>query len=177
MNTELFPAIDVKDGMVVRLLRGDYEKMTVYGDSPLEMAFIFEEHGANWLHLVDLDGARDGVTNTSKAVKTITSQTKLKLEVGGGIRTEYQIEDYLRLGVERVILGTAALTDLDFTKEMIKKYGPGIAVGIDVKDGYAAIKGWEEISGYTKDDAFKVFCDMGVDYILSNHPDYCVRLR
>ena len=166
MKTEIFPAIDIRDGMVVRLLKGDYDKMTIYGGSPVEMAFAFDDMGANWLHVVDLDGAREGDTKVKDLVKDIVRNTSLKVEIGGGIRTQYQIEDYLAMGVERVILGTIAMTDLDFTSKAIETYGPGIAVGIDIKDGYAAIKGWEELSPYTKDQAFDLLCDMGVSSII-----------
>ncbi len=164
--TEIFPAIDIRNGMVVRLLRGDYDKMTVYGGTPVDMAFSFDDIGANWLHVVDLDGAKDGDTKVKEIVKKMVAGTSLKIEIGGGIRTENQIEDYLMMGVERVILGTIAMTDLDFTKRVLDKYGPGIAIGIDIKDGYAAIKGWKELSEMTAEEAFDRLCDMGAESII-----------
>lgn len=164
--TELFPAIDIRNGMVVRLLHGDYEKMTVYGGTPVDMAFSFDDMGAKWLHVVDLDGAKDGNSLVKDIVKKMTAGTSLKIEVGGGIRTENQIEDYLMMGVERVIMGTIAMTDLEFTKRAISTYGGGIAIGIDIKDGYAAIKGWKELSDLKADDAFRILCDMGAESII-----------
>lgn len=166
MSTELIPAIDIRNGMIVRLLKGDYNRMIIYGDVPWEMANIFDEFGAERVHVVDLDGAREGCINTAKAVKSIINKTHLKVQVGGGIREEYQIVDYLNMGADRVILGTMALTDLAFTENMIKKYGESIVIGLDIKDGYAAIKGWEESSGYTKDQAFRTCCDMGAETII-----------
>ena len=164
--TKIFPAIDIRDGMVVRLLKGDYDKMTVYGGTPVDMAFTFDDMGAEWVHLVDLDGARDGESRVKDLVREIVRSTSLKVEIGGGIRDEIIIQDYLSMGVERVILGTIAMTDPEFTARMIDTYGPGIAVGIDIKDGYAAIKGWEELSKYTADEAFTMLCDMGADTII-----------
>ena len=166
MKTEIFPAIDIRNGMVVRLLKGDYDKMTVYGDMPQGTAFNFEGAGAKWLHVVDLDGAREGSVTTKEIVRSMAKGTSLKIEIGGGIRNFVQIEDYLLMGVERVILGTIALTDTKFTKEALDKYGPGIAIGIDIKDGRAAIKGWEELSSYTQDEAFRMLCDMGATSII-----------
>ena len=164
--TEIFPAIDIRDGMVVRLLQGDYDRMTVYGGTPVDIAFSFDDVGANWLHVVDLDGAKDGESKVKDIVKKMVQGTSLKIEVGGGIRTENQIEEYLMMGVERVILGTIAMTDLEFTKRVLDKYGPGVAIGIDVKDGYAAIKGWKELSSMTLYEAFDRLCDMGAESII-----------
>ena len=166
MKTEIFPAIDMRNGMVVRLLRGDYDKMTVYGGTPVDMAFAFDDMGAKYLHVVDLDGAKDGETKAKSVVKSMVEGTSLKLEIGGGIRTETQIEDYLLMGVERVILGTIAMTDLDFTKKVLDRYGKGIAIGIDIKDGYAAIKGWKELSDLKAHDAFRLLCDLGAETII-----------
>lgn len=164
--TEIYPAIDIRQGMVVRLLKGDYQKMTVYGGTPVDMAYAFDDMGATHLHVVDLDGAKEGVSQVKDIVRSMASGTSLNIEVGGGIRTENQIEDYLLMGVQRVVLGTIAMTDLDFTERMIKKYGSGIAIGIDIKDGYAAIKGWEELSALTADEAFKRLCDIGAETII-----------
>lgn len=165
--TEIFPAIDIRDGMVVRLLKGDYDKMTVYGGTPVDMAFAFDDMGAKYLHVVDLDGAKEGMIAANRDdIKAMISGTGLKIEIGGGIRTENQIEDYLMMGVHRVILGTIAMTDLDFTKRVLSRYGSGIAVGIDIKDGYAAIKGWKELSSLRADEALKRMCDMGAETII-----------
>ena len=165
-TTEIFPAIDIRSGMVVRLLRGDYDKMTVYGGTPVDMAFSFDDVGAKYLHVVNLDGAKDGTTEVKDIVKKMTLGTSLKVEIGGGIRTENQIEDYLLMGAYRVILGTIAMTDMEFTKKMLDKYGAGIAIGIDIKDGYAAIKGWRELSEMKAEEAFTRLCDMGAETII-----------
>ncbi len=164
--TELFPAIDIRNGMVVRLLHGDYDKMTVYGGTPVDTAFSFDDIGAKWIHVVDLDGAKDGGSTVKEIIKKMVLGTSLNIEVGGGIRNEIQIEDYLMMGVERVILGTIAMTDLDFTKKVLDKYGSGIAIGIDIKDGYAAVKGWKELSPLKTHDAFRLMCDMGAETII-----------
>ena len=164
--TEIFPAIDIRKGMVVRLLKGNYDKMTVYGGTPGDMAYAFDDMGAKHLHVVDLDGAREGEQKEKNAITDMIKSTSLKVEIGGGIRTETQIIDYLSMGAERVILGTIAVTDPDFTRKMIETYGPGIAIGVDIKDGKVAIKGWEELSKYSADEAFKIFCDMGVDSMI-----------
>ena len=166
MITELFPAIDIREGMVVRLLHGDYNKMTVYGGTPVDMAFSFDDLGASWLHVVDLDGAKDGNNTVKDIIRKMTMGTSLKIEIGGGIRTFNQIEDYLMMGVERVILGTIAMTDPEFTKKALDTFGRGIAIGIDIKDGYAAIKGWKELSQLKAEEAFKKICDMGAETII-----------
>ena len=164
--TEIFPAIDIRSGMVVRLLRGDYDKMTVYGGTPVDMAFSFDDVGAKYLHVVDLDGAKDGTTEVKDIIKKMTQGTSLNIEIGGGIRTENQIEDYLMMGAYRVVLGTIAMTDLEFTKKVLDRYGSGIAIGIDIKDGYAAIRGWRELSPLKAEEAFERPCDMGAETII-----------
>ena len=150
----VFPAIDLKDGKVVRLLRGDYGKVTVFGDNPLEIAKKFEADGAKYLHVVDLDGAKDGNNPNFEAVKEIAQGTGMFVEIGGGIRSEEIIEKYLSAGVSRVILGTVAVTDFEFTKRVTAKYGDKIAVGVDAKDGMVAICGWTKIT----DESLLDFC-------------------
>ena len=142
----LLPAIDLYEGKVVRLTRGDYSRMTVYREDPLDQAREFEAAGAAWLHTVDLEGARDGATPNFRVVAELCRSTGLQVEVGGGIRTEERIEKYLSLGVGRCILGSVAVTDFAFTARMLQKYGDKIAVGVDAKDGYVAIHGWKEVS-------------------------------
>ena len=144
---KLFPAIDLRGGQVVRLTQGDYSRMTVYGGSPAAQAAAFRQAGATCLHLVDLDGAKDGAPANFEAVRDIARQGGLYIEVGGGIRTEARIEAYLALGVGRCILGSVAVTDFDFTARMLRKYGGKLAVGVDLKDGRVAIHGWREMSG------------------------------
>lgn len=142
----IFPAIDLYDKKAVRLLKGDYEKMTVYSENPPEIALDFEAKGAKYLHLVDLEGAKDGTTPNLEVVKKIIDATNLFTEIGGGIRSMETIEKYISIGVDRVILGTAAVKDEALLIEAVKKYGDKIAVGVDIKDGYVAISGWLEKS-------------------------------
>ncbi len=145
----IFPAIDLYDKKAVRLYRGDYSQMTVYSEDPLSVAKDFEKSGATHIHLVDLEGAKDGTTPNLDVVSEIVNKTSLFAEIGGGIRSLETIEKYLSVGVGRVILGTAAVTDEGFLCRAVEKYGDRIAVGIDIKDGYVAIKGWTEKSAYT----------------------------
>ncbi|MBR4123223.1 MAG: 1-(5-phosphoribosyl)-5-[Clostridia bacterium] len=146
---KLFPAIDLYDGKAVRLFKGDYNNMTVYSNNPTQIARDFEQKGAKYIHLVDLEGAKDGTTPNIEIVKQIANETSLFCEIGGGIRTMETVKTYLENGVDRVILGTAAVENPDFLKEAIEKYGEKIAVGVDIKDGFVAIKGWLEKSEFT----------------------------
>lgn len=150
----IFPAIDLYEGKAVRLFKGDYAQMTVYSENPPEIALDFKAQGAEWIHLVDLEGARDGQTPNLEVVRRIVSESGLLAEVGGGIRSLAVIEKYLQAGVARVILGTAAVTDPAFLCAAVEKYGEKIAVGVDIKDGCVAIKGWRETSSL---EAFE-FC-------------------
>ncbi len=145
----IFPAIDLYDGKAVRLFKGDYAQMTVYSENPIEIARDFEAAGAKFIHMVDLEGARDGSTPNLAIVADVAQNTSLFVEIGGGIRDMETVEKYLSVGVERVILGTAAVTDRDFLTRAVHTYGDKIAVGADVKDGMIAIKGWLEKSAYT----------------------------
>ena len=144
----IFPAIDLYDKKAVRLLKGDYEKMTVYSDNPVEIAKDFENEGAQCIHIVDLEGAKNGDTPNIEMVKSIVQSTGLFTEIGGGIRSMDTIEKYIKIGVDRVILGTAAVSDEQLLTDAVKKYGDKIAVGVDIKDNYVAIKGWTEKSQY-----------------------------
>lgn len=150
----IFPAIDLINGQVVRLYKGDYDKVTVYGNDPLSVAKDFEASGAEFIHIVDLDAAKDGNVHNFDIVKSICEKTSLKVEIGGGVRTEEVIKKYIDAGVYRVILGTIAIKNPDFTKEMIKKYGDKIAIGVDIKDGMVAISGWTEVSSISCDELF-----------------------
>ena len=143
---QIFPAIDLRGGRVVRLFQGDYDKETVYGQDPCAAAREFIEAGAKYLHVVDLDGARDGSPANFDTIAAIAEQGGLYMEVGGGIRTEDRIKQYLDLGVGRCILGTVAVKDFDFTARMARKYGDRIAVGVDARDGCVAVNGWKELS-------------------------------
>ena len=143
----IFPAIDLYEGKAVRLYKGDYAKMTVYSENPIEVAHDFEKSGAKHLHIVDLEGARDGTTPNLETVCALKKGTSLFCEIGGGIRTMDIVDRYIGAGIDRVILGTAAVTNPAFATEAAKKYGEKIAVGADVKNGCIAIKGWLETSG------------------------------
>ena len=151
----IFPAIDLVGGKAVRLFKGDYAQMTVYSEDPAAVAADFERAGAKFLHLVDLEGAKSGVPANLPTIKKILETTDLFVEVGGGIRNMEIAETYLSAGVDRVILGTAAVTDEAFLKEALAKYGERIAVGVDLKDGCVAIKGWTEKSDLTADAFLK----------------------
>ena len=142
---QIFPAIDLRGGQVVRLYQGDYDKETIYGQDPCAAARDFLAAGAKYLHVVDLDGARDGTLANFDSIAAIAKQGGLYMEVGGGIRTEDRIRQYLDLGVGRCILGTAAVKDFDFTARMAQKYGEQIAVGVDAREGYVAVNGWKEL--------------------------------
>ena len=146
---KIFPAIDLYDGKAVRLYKGDYNQMTVYSENPIEIARDFENKGAKYIHIVDLEGAKDGTTPNLNIVKQIANETGLFTEIGGGIRTMETVKAYLENGVDRVILGTAAVNDEAFLLDAVKCYGNRIAVGVDVKDGFVAIKGWLEKSEYS----------------------------
>ena len=138
----IYPAIDLYGGKAVRLYKGDYAQMTIYNDNPVEVAKDFAAKGATCIHLVDLEGAKSGTTPNFDTVAAIKAETGLLCEIGGGIRSMETIEKYLSAGIDRVILGTAAVTEPGFVEAAVAKYGKKIAVGIDIKDGYVAIKGW-----------------------------------
>ena len=162
----IFPAIDLVMGKAVRLFKGDYDQMTVYSDNPLEVAHDFESKGAEYIHLVDLEGAKDGTTPNIETVKKIAENTNLFTEIGGGIRNIETVEKYLNSGVDRVILGTAAVKDEAFLKKALEKFGDKIAVGIDIKDGFVAIKGWTENSGIDPYAFTEKMQNLGVKYII-----------
>ena len=162
----LFPAIDLSEGKAVRLLRGDYEKKTVFSNDPLSVARDFVASGATHVHLVDLDGAKDGTTPNSGVVKAIAKKTPLFCEIGGGVRSLDVAESYFSCGVDRVILGTAAVTDPAFLEAAVKEYGEKIAVGADVKDGEIAIRGWTEKSGVKLDEFMRRMVELGVGCVI-----------
>ena len=163
---QIFPAIDLSGGQVVRLYQGDYDQMTVYGVDPCAVARDFIAAGAKYLHVVDLDGAKDGTLANFESIAAIAKQGGLYIEVGGGIRTEERIQQYLDLGVGRCILGTIAVKDFDFTARMAQKYGGKIAVGVDARDGYVAINGWKELSEETGIEFCKRLRDAGVKAVI-----------
>ena len=162
----IFPAIDLYEGQAVRLFKGDYAQKTVYSDDPVSVALDFKKCGAGQVHIVDLEGAKFGSTPNFDLICRIKKESGLFCEVGGGVRDAGTVEKYIKAGIDRVIIGTAAVTDGEFLKEVAEKYGDKIAVGIDIKDGCVAIKGWTESSGI---DAFE-FCekmqDLGVGTVI-----------
>ncbi len=162
----IFPAIDLFQGKAVRLYKGDYAQMTVYSDNPPEIARDFLNKGAKFIHLVDLEGAKSGKPENLETIKRIIETGDLFVEVGGGIRSVDTIEAYLSIGVNRVILGTAAVTDPDFLKDVLEHYGEKIAVGVDIKDGFVAIKGWTEKSQLTAEDFFVQMEKLGVSTVI-----------
>lgn len=163
---KIFPAIDLYEGKAVRLYKGDYDKMTVFSDRPVSVAEDFRRQGAEYIHMVDLEGARLGTTPNLETVKEVVDKTGLFVEIGGGIRSMETVEKYLSVGVGRVILGTSAVTDREFLKEAVDCFGGKIAVGADVKDGYIAIKGWTEKSEYTLDEFFSDMEKIGVECVI-----------
>lgn len=162
----LFPAIDLYEQKAVRLYQGDYRNMTVYSENPVEIALDFKRLGATHIHMVDLEGAKDGTTPNLAVVRQVADQTGLFVEIGGGVRDMQTVERYLAAGVSRVILGTAAVNDAAFLKQALKDHGEKIAVGADVKNGYIAIKGWLEQSALTLDDFLKSMQQIGVKNVI-----------
>lgn len=163
---KIFPAIDLIDGCAVRLFKGDYSQKTVYSNSPADVAKSFAAAGAEYIHIVDLDGARDGSNANIEVVRNIVKESGLKAEIGGGIRSVDAIEKYLDLGVMRVILGTAAVTDSEFLKKAVSAYGERVAVGVDIKDGKVAIKGWTQVSELTCFDFCRQLEELGVKTVI-----------
>ena len=163
---KIFPAIDLFEGKAVRLYKGDYDKMTVYSENPVEIALDFKRYGAKNMHVVDLEGAKNGKTPNIETIKALIRATDMFVEVGGGIRSIDTVKAYVDAGVGRVILGTAAVTDREFLLEAIKLYGDRIAVGVDIKDGYVAIKGWTEKSELEAIDFCREMQTLGVKTII-----------
>lgn len=162
----LLPAIDLYEKKAVRLLHGDYANMTVYSENPVEVARDFRAKGAAYIHMVDLEGARDGTTPNLSVVEQVVKETGLSAEIGGGIRRMETVEAYFSVGVSRVILGTAAVTDERFLERAVEKYGDRIAVGADVKDGFVAIKGWLEQSAFTLEAFLEKMQRIGVRNVI-----------
>lgn len=163
---QLFPAIDIRGAKVVRLTKGDYDVMKVYRDNPTEVAKEFLAAGAHNLHVVDLDGARDGSLANFDSIRALANTHGLFIEVGGGIRNMERIEAYLKLGVGRVILGTAAVKNYPFVEQAVKEFGDAIAVGVDAKDGMVAVSGWEEVTEINSLEFCKKLRDTGVKTVI-----------
>ncbi len=162
----IYPAIDLYEGKAVRLFKGDYAQMTVYSEHPVEVAMDFKNSGATHIHLVDLEGAKSGTTPNLDTVCAIKKAAGLFCEVGGGIRSMEVVDRYIGAGVDRVILGTAAVTDPDFLKRAVAKHGDKIAVGVDIKEGKVAIKGWTEKSQLDAFDFCKSLQKLGVNTLI-----------
>ena len=162
----VFPAIDLYEHKAVRLFKGDYAEMTVYSDNPIEIARDFEAKGAKFIHIVDLEGAKNGETPNFEVVREIAQNTGLFCEIGGGIRSLNTVEKYLSAGLDRVILGTSAVTDEEFLRAAVNKYGDKIAVGVDIKDGFVAVKGWTEKSEYSCFDFCEKMREIGVKTLI-----------
>ena len=162
----IFPAIDLFEGKAVRLLKGEYDRMTVYNDDPLSVARDFASQGATCLHLVDLEGAKSGTTPNIDTIRRLAAETELFTEVGGGIRSMDTVRTYLTAGVDRVILGTAAVKDESFLREAVAAYGDRIAVGVDIRDGKVAIHGWTETSGIDAMDFMARLEEIGVGTVI-----------
>ncbi len=163
----IYPAIDLFEGKAVRLFKGDYKQMTVYNNDPLEVARDFEAQGAECIHLVDLEGAKNGQIPNFDIVKRIKAETSLFCEIGGGIRSMDVVDAYIEAGLDRVILGTAAVEDPEFARKAAERYGDKIAVGVDIKDGYVAVKGWTEKSAYTAIDFCRMMEQSGIKTLIS----------
>lgn len=163
---KIFPAIDLSEGKVVRLYKGDYDKQTVYCEDAVSVAEGFYKQGARYLHIVDLDGAKSGRTENGRLIEKIVSATGMFCEVGGGIRTEESIGMYLSHGAARVILGTAAVKDPAFLKASVEKHGEKVAVGVDTKNGRVAVKGWTETTDISGVDYCVKLRDMGVKHVI-----------
>ncbi|PCK19847.1 1-(5-phosphoribosyl)-5-[(5-phosphoribosylamino)methylideneamino]imidazole-4-carboxamide isomerase [Bacillus pumilus] len=173
----LYPAIDMRNGKCVRLVQGDYDQETIYGDSPLDMAARFAKEGAKWIHLVDLDGAKAGKRMNHEHVLAIASSLEVNVQIGGGIRTEEDVEFYLSNGVSRVILGSSAVSNPAFVKKMLAQYGEKIAIGIDARNGFVSTEGWLETSKVKAEELGKelakegaevfIFTDIQMDGMLS----------
>lgn len=163
---KIFPAIDLYEKKAVRLVKGDYNKMTVYSDNPAEIALDFKKQGADSIHIVDLEGAKNGTTPNFETVCKIKKESGLFCEIGGGIRDISTVKKYIDAGLDRVILGTSAVNDEEFLKEACRQYGEKIAVGVDIKDGFVAVKGWFEKSEYNAFDFCKKMQALGVKTLI-----------
>ena len=163
---KILPAIDLFEAKAVRLLKGDYNAMTIYDPEPVNTALKFRDSGAEWLHIVDLEGAKTGQPVNLASIMRIREASHLKCEVGGGIRDIDTIKKYIDSGVERVILGTAAVSSENLVSESVKRFGDKIAVGVDIRDGKVSIKGWQEDSGLEAFEFCRTLQDLGVRFVI-----------
>lgn len=187
MSFTIYPAIDMRDGKCVRLEQGDFDKETVYGENPFEVAKEFADKGAAWIHMVDLDGAKVGSKQNAEHVLRVAEELNCRVQIGGGIRSEADVRFYLDRGVDRVIIGSLAVRDIETTKNLLEKYGERIAIGLDARDGYVSTAGWLEQSEMKAVDLGKelaasgaktfIYTDIAKDGMLSGpNTDEIVRL-
>ncbi|EST13566.1 1-(5-phosphoribosyl)-5-[(5-phosphoribosylamino)methylideneamino]imidazole-4-carboxamide isomerase [Sporolactobacillus laevolacticus] len=162
----VYPAIDLIDGKCVRLFQGDYDQSTVYGDAPVDIARSFYEQGAEWIHVVDLDGAKAGHPVNQELIARIAAEVPINIEVGGGIRTIEIVESYLNQGIKRVILGSSAISDPEFCRLALQRYPDSIAIGLDVKDGKVAVRGWLEVSDMSAAELAKQLIIEGAEHFI-----------
>ena len=163
----VFPAIDIYQGNVVRLAQGDYDRVTVYNDSPLEQAQYFADQGASWIHIVDLDGAKTGTPANIELIKEIAQNVSVRIEVGGGVRSREAAQALLNAGVERVVLGTKLATDFDFTRELVEEFGPDkLVAGVDARDGKVATQGWIKESTLRSDALVAQLAELGLRHLV-----------
>lgn len=163
----VFPAIDIYQGNVVRLAQGDYDRVTVYNDSPLEQAQYFADQGASWIHIVDLDGAKTGTPANIELIKEIAQNVSVRIEVGGGVRSRETAQALLNAGVERVVLGTKLATDFDFTRELVEEFGPDkLVAGVDARDGKVATQGWIKESTLRSDVLVAQLAELGLRHLV-----------
>ncbi|SDJ61305.1 1-(5-phosphoribosyl)-5-[(5-phosphoribosylamino)methylideneamino]imidazole-4-carboxamide isomerase [Salimicrobium halophilum] len=161
MSFTIYPAIDMRDGKCVRLEQGDFDKETVYGDSPFDVARDFNDKGASWIHMVDLDGAKEGSKKNAEDVIRVAKELKCRVQIGGGIRSAEDVSYYLDQGVDRVIIGSLAVKNIELTKELLRKYKERIVIGLDAKNGYVATEGWLETSEKRAADLGKELAEAG----------------
>lgn len=163
MSFTIYPAIDMRGGKCVRLTQGDYSQETIYGENPFQMAQQFADEGAEWIHMVDLDGAKDGRRINDRFVIDAAQKLPVKVQIGGGIRTEEDVRHYLDNGIDRIIIGSLAISQPELVKEWLGKYGERIAIGLDAKDGYVATHGWLETSSKKAVDVGKELAAAGAE--------------
>ncbi|QOS98025.1 1-(5-phosphoribosyl)-5-[(5-phosphoribosylamino)methylideneamino]imidazole-4-carboxamide isomerase [Brevibacterium sp. JNUCC-42] len=166
MNFTIYPAIDIRGGKCVRLFQGDYNQETVYGDSPVDIARMWSSAGASWLHVVDLDGAKEGTPVHLDLIGELAKKVSVPIQIGGGIRTLQDIEAYVERGIARIILGTAAIEDSFFTKEALRRYGAQIAIGLDCRDGYVATRGWLNTTEMKATELAKQLVEFGAELFI-----------
>ncbi|WP_245734165.1 1-(5-phosphoribosyl)-5-[(5-phosphoribosylamino)methylideneamino]imidazole-4-carboxamide isomerase [Sporolactobacillus nakayamae] len=162
----VYPAIDLIDGKCVRLFQGDYDQSTIYGDAPIDVARSFYEQGAEWLHVVDLDGAKAGRPVNQELIARMAAEVPINIEVGGGIRSIETVETYLNQGVKRVILGSSAISDPEFCKQVLHRYPESVAIGLDVKNGKVAVRGWLEVSDLSAAALAKQLIQEGAEHFI-----------